>query len=119
MFNPTTDPLGIGLKARAANQRRDLEVRNLGHNYGPLSDPAWDGFFQAMNEAGVDNLADNSMGAARGMFSAKPPLPSTFNPAFQTSATMGMTPTNQIGVPGVVPSLEGLFAATRRPRGKK
>ena len=49
-FDPSTDPLGIGLKQRAAVNQQPYP------GFGPLPDPQWEGFFQAMNEAGVDKI---------------------------------------------------------------
>lgn len=86
------DRLGIGLGERA-RQRRQLfeagevedyerlqrQVPGVGL-YGPLRgslgrtsintlpDSRWDAFFQALDEAGVDRAADESVGARRGMF---------------------------------------------------
>lgn len=67
----------------------DDQGHRLG-NFGPAPDPSWDGYFQAMGEQGVDNLADNSVGAKRDMWSPHQPLPSTYNPNFQTSALAGL-----------------------------
>lgn len=93
MFNSATDPLGISLKARAADHRRNYEIQNLGFNMGPLKDPMWDGLFQAYQEAGVDNLADDSVGAhdtrsRDAMWDQAPPTPQTFGP-YQGSALAG------------------------------
>lgn len=110
MWDAQTDPLGIGLQSRAANRRFTYGVQNPGSNFGPGHSSAWDGYFQALNEAGVSNLGDNSMGVHRGMFDAKPALPSTYNPAFQTSAVDAMGPSNQIG------SMAGIQRATQKRR---
>lgn len=59
-----TDPLGIALKQRARDTRADLNPTGLG-SMGPLMDPMWDGFMQAMSEQGVDRLGDDSMWEAR------------------------------------------------------
>lgn len=93
-FDPVTDPLGISLKERARQQRqlregvgalqrgqRELQAPGMGlygplHSSlgtplsGPIPDPQWEGFFQALNEADVDRLADESVGIKRGMFQA-------------------------------------------------
>lgn len=38
------------------------------HLSGPLPDPMWDAFFEAQNQAGATRMADNSVGAKRGMY---------------------------------------------------
>lgn len=121
MFDASTDPGGISLMNRARQNRLEYEQQNRGRNFGPLSDPRWDGFFQAMNEAGVSRIADNSVGEARGMFPGKEPLPSTYDPTYQQSAVDTM-PSNQIGVAGPdaplgvrggsIPSMDALTRAT-------
>jgi|ERR1035437_3667423 hypothetical protein len=50
-FDPSTDPLGIGLKQRAVANQQPYQ------GFGPLPDPQWQGYFQAINEAGVDKFA--------------------------------------------------------------
>ena len=50
-FDPSTDPLGIGLQQRAATNRQPYP------GFGPLPDPQWEGFFQAADEAGVSKFA--------------------------------------------------------------
>lgn len=105
MFNPNTDPLGNGLKSRAAEyknawqQAADQNARDHGQlvsfgHIGPLSNPAWDGFYQAMQEKGVDRLADSSVGMKKGMFGGFD-APDTFNANFQQSA-VASKPSNQL-----------------------
>lgn len=112
-FNPAEDPLGIAVqgRAQAARQSRHLN-EDWGHpTFGPLPDPKWDGFFQAMKEQGVTGLADNSVGVKKGMFGAAPPSADTYNPQFQTTA---LTPSRQINAQP--PSLLGLDGAIKKPR---
>lgn len=92
MFDAATDPLGIGVKSRGMNRRQQFEMRNLGHNMGPLADPQWQGLLQALQEAGVSRVADNSVGEARGMFSPSTPYEPTFDPETQSSAVATVTP---------------------------
>lgn len=99
MFDPSRDPLGLDLQRRAQRYKeRDKQLagenwnsiasqnpnigsfgplRNLSGQLnavsGPLPNPEWDGWFQALREQGVDNLADDSVGAKRGLWSAQPP----------------------------------------------
>jgi hypothetical protein len=57
------DPLGLGVQARAAQERQkqaidsmnteDINSKMIG---GPLPDPAWEGFLQAMNEHNVGKV---------------------------------------------------------------
>lgn len=62
------DPLGIGLRQRAfeARQAYDAQNRELGwqhgqlvsfSNLGPLADPQWEAWKQAVYESGADKLA--------------------------------------------------------------
>ena len=53
LTNP--DPLGIGLRSRAADYQRQLNPTGLGE-LGPLRDPMWEGLFQALQEAGVSGV---------------------------------------------------------------
>lgn len=46
----------------------------------------WEGLFQAMDEQGVEKVADNSVGAARGMWGGGGVSTPTFDPRFQHSA---------------------------------
>ena len=86
------DKLGIALKSRAKGQRQmfdDAEGADYQQRiaaapdmglYGPLRtsrgtqlssvlpSSMWDGLRQALFEAGVDRVADNSVGVRRGMF---------------------------------------------------
>jgi hypothetical protein len=70
------DPLGIGLRTRAAQARRAYEDENreLGKahgqlvsfsNLGPLSDPMWDAFKQAYAERGVSKMSGGSLPMSR------------------------------------------------------
>lgn len=88
MFGP--DPLGIGLRQRAREhtQRFQDTNRELGKqhgqlvsfsNLGPLSDPAWDAFKQAMYEQGVDKVGVDTGGSG---------YSPTFNPRTQQSAVL-------------------------------
>ena len=57
-----------------------------------LQDPAWRRWFDALQEQGVDSLADSAVGALRGMWSMpgetihNPLQEPTFDPTFQQSA---------------------------------
>lgn len=54
MFDPNSDPLGLGLQARARERRQsiqNLQPQNPGFMSGPLPDQNWDAFFQAVGEA--------------------------------------------------------------------
>lgn len=57
-FDPSSDPSGIALQQRAQARRQvDMNENPYAHMMGPLPDPQWDGYFQALGEAGVDKLA--------------------------------------------------------------
>jgi hypothetical protein len=51
MFSPQTDPLGIGLMAKAREQRFRATAAGQTSPIGPLPDPQWEGFFQAVHDA--------------------------------------------------------------------
>ena len=56
-FDPATDPLGIGVQSRGMDSRFQYNIDHPGSSlFGPLPDPRWEGFFQALKEAGVENL---------------------------------------------------------------
>lgn len=67
--NPLNDdPLGLGLRQRARDAKAayDAQNRELARqngqlvsfsNLGPISDPQWDAFKQALYEQGVDTVA--------------------------------------------------------------
>lgn len=105
-----SDPLGIGVQSRAAQNRFNFNVENPGTSFGPGHSAAWDGFFQAMQDQGVSNVGDSSTRMGFGpQFGA---LPSTFNPRFQTSAVQASGPSNQIGTPGIPASMQALQRRT-------
>lgn len=106
MWDQQSDPLAIGLQSRARQKRLDYyNGAGFGHMGTVLPDPKWDGFFQAMDEAGVSNLADSSVGIKKGMWSPGAPQGGTYDPRYQSSAVDAMSPSRQLGVPGAnVPS---------------
>ena len=75
-YMQTDDPLGIGLRQRANESRRQYENQNhalarangqlvgFGH-LGPLSDPMWDAFKQAYHERGVSKMSGGSLPMSR------------------------------------------------------
>ena len=112
------DKLGIGLKSRAKQFRRTQttdrgRVSGMGAVGGPLQDPQWDGFFQAMAEQGVSGLRDDSAGYAKGIFDS---LGQNYEPTFdpfmgQQSAVATAAP--QVNKQG---ELEGLRIQSRKSR---
>lgn len=69
MFDPTTDPLGLGLKARARERRQSLQSlnpQNPAFMSGPLPDENWDAFFQATDEAADGKPVSFAGGTAPG-----------------------------------------------------
>ena len=52
-FDPSTDPLGIGLQQQAQARRAAMAPPAFNNS---LPDPQWDGYFQALNNAGVNNI---------------------------------------------------------------
>lgn len=55
-FDPSTDPLGIGVQSRASDARWRNILTGQGPTQGPLPDSKWEGFFQALQEHGVNRL---------------------------------------------------------------
>lgn len=115
------DPLGVGLRARARDNARLQNPTGL-HEGFVLRDPQWDAFFQAMDEAGVDKVADQSVGERTGMFPMSGQSRPTFDARYQTMLPdtdrerMALSPSRQINAP----SLMGLYSATGgyAPKGK-
>lgn len=100
---PNPDPLGIGLRQRAqdANQAnaqsqyetdygtngsQPSELAQSVHMMGPLRDPQWDGFFQALHDAG-----GGSPMKLRGQIG-----PDTSNDVTMDSVTMADAPLGQV-----------------------
>ncbi len=50
------DPLGLGVKGRARENRLKLSLQGLQAIGGPLPDPNWEGFLQSLEENNVDQL---------------------------------------------------------------
>ncbi len=67
----TDDPLGIALQARARAERPQYP------GFGPLPNPQWEGFTQALNEAGVDRIDPRGFGSPDANIANDPT--STFN----------------------------------------
>ena len=105
------------LRSQADNRRQRMlasgELSVMDFNKSSMMDPKWDAWLEALQDQGVTELADSSVGAAKGMFSATPQT-STFDPSFQTSAGAGMSPSRQIGqrLPGKNAALRGLQQAS-------
>ena len=94
----TPDPLGLGLRQRAYAAQRAFEDENreVGKqhgqlvsfsNLGPLKDPMWAAYQQALSERGVGKLVGGSLPMSRfnestevvgGPFSASPAGPSQY-----------------------------------------
>lgn len=111
-----TDPLGIGLRERSRQARAQFNPTGLGMS-GPLMDPMWDAYLHSMMENGVSDLADNSVGDARGMtvgVGNRQPYGTT------ASKYQGGIRGKRVGAqPSNIPSnlaLAGLTAATKRKR---
>jgi hypothetical protein len=122
MRNPNSDPLGLGLRQRAAehqqrfaqqgqeNARAQGQLVNFGQ-LGPLKDPMWDAMFQSWDEAGVDKVGDASTGARKGMFApSQGQVTSTLFDEGQDSAISDSRQLNS----GIHPALSGFYAAMRR-----
>lgn len=99
MFQPSEDPLGIGLQARAAQRMKDQQVGQdpSGWMNRPiqtvLPDPQWQGWFQALQEAGATNLGDSSQMERKGLWDpSNQPYEPTFDPTHQTSAEATAAP---------------------------
>lgn len=99
MFDYSTDQNGVWLAQRAAKFRADQEAQarkadpfyDLHKQIGgsnPTPDRDWDGFFQALREAHVGRLADNSVAVKRGMVSENP-LDADLNPDGSTDYAVG------------------------------
>lgn len=78
-----------------------------------LSDPSWRKWFDMLFAQTGENpqLADNSVGVKRGMFSAPAERVNTFDPVSQRSAVQEGGRSRQLNA-GQPPSVDGLFAAT-------
>lgn len=96
--------------AARENGRRNGQLVSFGH-LGPLKDPMWDAMFQAMENQGVTELADSSVGAKKKMWGKSRGYQPTFDPTFQGTAA---GKTNQLGAD--VPSFAALDALLRGRR---
>lgn len=106
MFDATDDPLGIAVQQRAREQRWQRMLAGQQPSMGPLPDPRWEGFFQAVSEAGGERpvrygyVDEPSPDVARDLFSQAAADPRTTHASLEglrsaLSAQLG-TPT---GVP--------------------
>mgnify|MGYP001589202491 CR=1 FL=1 len=107
-FNQGDDPLGIGLQERGRQNRERFNQAGQANaaQHGQLvpfslpslsMSPSMEGLFQAMQERGMDKLADPSVGAARGMWGQNPAVAT--NAPGQTSAIEESGRSSHIGAP--------------------
>lgn len=95
MFDPSTDPLGIAVRQRAAQQRWQNIYNGLNPTTGPLPDPQWEGYFQATSEAADGKPVKWGNGSAG---TANPETGLDANNPMPLSMQMLMR-SNQIGTP--------------------
>lgn len=50
------DPLGVALQGRAREERINAQMAGQTPMFGPLPNPQWEGYFQALQERGVNKL---------------------------------------------------------------
>ncbi len=84
----------------------------------PLRNPQWDAWFQALQNQGVTGLADESVGAKRGMWAPQGPGISTLmDPSTQGSA-VASNPSNQLNYqnPYASKMLQDLYRVPQRGR---
>lgn len=113
-WTPQSDPLGNALQQRGVQNYLNSNWSNgtfkpqtIG---GPGMNPQWQGYFQALQESGVNNLADPSVGARHGMgpvgMGSQDPMSNqigtqSFSPALQAlrqqdiAGGFGTAPTDQ------------------------
>ena len=108
MFNPQDDPLGLGLQSRARAHRWADSIANpMSQTLGPLPDPMWDAYFQAVAEAAKGKKINFAGGA---------PSNELFSEAFNDPNTgpeqLATLHSNQFR--GESPSLSGLKRLGRR-----
>ena len=107
---------------------------NIRQELGKTAMPkSWRDWFDALQAAGVDRVADESVGVRRGMFPPQQPTQSGYDPAFQSSAVQASGSSNQINAQPVMglqrvnepmPESHGIFmgrmaAAGLRGRGQQ
>lgn len=117
-----TSLLSQARRSEAANTAQEMERgRNSADpfwrmNRSPqtvLRDPRWQAYFQSLSNAGVDRLADSSVGAKRGMWGQQSAGPSTImDPSIQDSA-LATNPSNAINArnPYAMQALQGAYGA--------
>lgn len=84
----------------------------------PLRNPQWDAWFQALNNQGVTGLADESVGARKGMWA--PPsggISTLMDPSIQGSS-VASNPSNQLNYqnPYSTKMLQDLYKVPQRGR---
>lgn len=67
---------GMSQRARGMQKRFEYDQEH-GSSFGPLPDPQWAGFFQALEDQGVDRVGQMAM---------SPGTAPTFDPSYQSSA---------------------------------
>lgn len=99
-MNPYDDPLGIALQSRAMNGLMDFhnqEMDNGNINQRPiqniLPDVRWHGLLQGLQELAGDKFL------RVGQDSFTPRTGPTYNPSFQSAASEGMSPSNNMATP--------------------
>ena len=116
-FDPSEDPTGIALMARARQNRFQYQTEHPESMMsGPLPDPRWDAWLQAVSEAGNGRpVKFNAAGFNSSPNIANDPT-STFN---TTGGPFGQFGTGTGGIEDRPPdnSMAGLQQAVKRSRG--
>jgi len=107
MFNPQDDPLGLGLQSRAREHRWLDTIGGNTSPLGPLPDPMWDSYFQAVAEAAHGRPVK---------FAQESPISNDYmndpDNYANNRAVLGFTqqnaPSRQLGTAGISPALLAL-----------
>lgn len=109
MFDPQSDPLGLGLQQRAREKRQlDQNANPAAQAYmsGPLVDPNMDAWFQALGEAGGGKQMKLAGGAPEGGTHQLAGMPAGGNPL------LGLMHSGQPQMSAPTPgAMEGLYGA--------
>lgn len=109
MFDPQSDPLGLGLQQRArAKRQTDQNTNPAAQAYmsGPLVDPNMDAWFQALQESAPGKNIKLMGGAPEGGTNQLAGLPAGGNPL------MGLMQSGQPQMSAPTPgAMEGLYGA--------
>lgn len=113
MFNPEDDPLGLALQSRAREHRWLDRINGNTNPIGPLPDPMWDSYFQAVAEAAHGKPVRYGQESPVSNDTMNDPEVYANNRKILGFEQQN-APSSQLGTAGITPALLGLQRLQRR-----